>query len=247
MQDKPANNFINNKEIVWQGQPQLKPWLVNRLALPIITVFIIAAFFAVSELLLTTAYSNTNSMLPTILDAVRIGWFLVISIVIVYIFYLILVRNNIGYTLTNSDLTVQSGVISKSSYTVGLDQIINATVIKRLSDRLFGSNSATINITINHTEALTELENVYDPHLIIKQLQQFSPNLVSSIDQNNTVEDSAISYQPAHLEEEQASTSSTISEISTDKSSPANAKPEDSQKAIEYEVPFGDYRKSSQE
>lgn len=153
------NVIDNNEKILWEGAPQMKPYVIpsfmgvfgGLLLLLWFSPFIIGGFLASQQ-------GNVTGEVGTghIGGAILLGLF-VLAVMLSPLWSYLSWRVS-WYAITEKRVIIQSGIIGRDFQFIDHDQVLNATVSVGITDKILGNNSGSITAVTKQIDMETTKE-----------------------------------------------------------------------------------------
>ena len=177
----------DNEKIIWEGRPQLVPYLTSKF------VFLLVFFVFFSSVTYNPDTQNYESAGPF---AIWLGIFLFVVLFIYnFIFY-----KKIYYAITDKRVVMQKGIIGTDFESVDFDKINSINISVGILDKVVGKNSGTILLDSGKVISTEDsngfsstrtdyhrLEYIDDAYSVFEKLKKVSTDVKSDINFPNAL------------------------------------------------------------
>ena len=105
------------------------------------------------------------------MEMVYLGEFLIPALIIVRIIYIILIRKNQFYTITEREVSSEGGVLTRFNQTLRMDQIQSVSYTQTLIQQILGCGNIVVSSAATHRAGLVlfNIDNVKDVYGAIEK------------------------------------------------------------------------------
>jgi hypothetical protein len=157
--DKVLND---NERILWQGRPQFLPYFIPIIFYSLFTLMILSVVVVPLTLL-----ASTTSGEDVTLSDLRLQHFTIPIILLIWcVVHAWLSHKNVHYAITDKRVLIQSGIVGRDFKAVDFDKLTNVGVDVGLFDKIFGSDSGSITLSISEEISNTRMMGVQTPNFM---------------------------------------------------------------------------------